>query len=52
MSNEFSRCSTSHFTELWPGGTGNVVLSGRETATIKGATSYSVLEERMGDEVS
>lgn len=52
MSNEFSRRSTSHFTELWPGGTGNVVLSRRETVSIRGATFDSIVEEHMGDEVS
>lgn len=31
---------------------GDVVLSCRETETIKGATFYWTVEERVGDEVS
>lgn len=52
MSNEFSRCSTSHFTELWPGGNGNVLLPCRGTETIKGATFYAIVGAHMGDEES
>lgn len=50
MSNEFSRCSASHFTELRPGGPGKALLPGRGTESIRGATCYAMAAARVGDE--